>query len=92
MTSNPSSALTAMKATLAAIQKIRILLESESHNLSKEKYAEINNYLSSIEGGINQEIGELDAYAFTQAPNLFEDDGDEATPLWDKILAFVNRR
>jgi hypothetical protein len=47
MYNNESAAVTAMQTTLISIQRIRSLLASEAHSLSREVYVEVDRHLAS---------------------------------------------
>lgn len=89
MYNNKSSAVIAMQETLMSIQKIRNILASESHNLSREAYAEMEQRLGDLQSGLSQAIVDYSAYQCTQAPHLYEDDEEEKVNFWRRFVAWT---
>ena len=93
MYNNPSSALSAMKATIAAVHRVRQILASEAKYLPNDSYEEMERYLSTIEYGLCQEMGEYDALQYTPPPHLFEDDDDiHGNGLWNNLVSWATSR
>lgn len=92
MSNNDSSAITTMHTTLISIQRIRTLLAQESRNMSTEVYKEVDNYLGALESGLSQEMAQYEAYKYTQAPHLYEDDEDENANLWRSLVAWAGQK
>jgi hypothetical protein len=90
MYNNESAAVTAMQTTLISIQRIRSLLASEAHSLSREVYVEVDRHLASIEYGLSQEVANYGAYQYTPAPHLHEDDESERASFWRTLVTRVN--
>lgn len=93
MYDNPSSALSAMKATIAAVRRVRQILASEAQYLPPESYEEMERYLATIEYGLAQEMGGYDAWAYTPPPHLFDDDDDiNDGGLWNSLVFWATTR
>ena len=88
---NESSAIEAMKTTLEAIQTVRGLLSKESHQLSGETYSTIDMYLSTVEYGLSQEMGDYREIQYTEAPHLYDDDDDAKASFWDNLRSRNNQ-
>lgn len=81
-----------MRTTLAGVQRLRQLLNSEANNLSPETREAINREIALLEVGLTETIAEQDSIRFTQAPNLFEDDNDEVQNFFQSLVQRFTRR
>lgn len=86
MFQNPSSSLYAMQATLAAIYKVRELLDTQAGLLDPVVYSQIEEYLSSMKQGLEEEIKVCETEQSADAPNLYADDAS-VNPWWKPLVA-----